>query len=686
MIKDKYIDLVKSRVDICQLAVDLHPETTLRTAGPHRKKCCCFFHSEKTPSLLLDSTINRYKCFGCGKSGDIISLVEESNGLDFNGAICFLLKMYCPDVDIPSIYEKNISEDIALQKQKETFYAYNEYAYEFFRGQYQANTSEALACRQYAERDKGGRWDEAYCQTIGLGYSPLKGNQFLSFAISKGLKTDILLQLGLIAEDEKQPGKYYDFYRGRLMIPQRDRYGRILTFTARSIDSQSYIKYLNGKDCLIYKKNQTIFGIDVALKAARQAGKVYLVEGAPDVMRLQSIGIGNAIATLGGTWSETQLNEFSKFGCSICFIPDNDVPKDGSKFGVGDQFVFKNGKTALEMGFNVSVRELPTAEHKQDPDSYLTDLSKWETLEEKDFILWYAQKHFETNPSNEDKISIINDVCSLLVLVTSDVQQTSILTELKDKYKKASVWKAALADAARKRQELRRQQALKKDDELKGFHFFRKGYHYYDIDAQGRERDWTNFIIRPLFLIADDKKPTRIFELENENRVKKTIELQQADVTKLDRFKEKIEGKGNFLFFERQDKYELFKAYIYEKTEEAQRVVQMGWNNLGEKGFYAFCNGIIYEGKWKPIDEYGIIRLENENFYLPAMSKFHKTNKTAFVNERRFIHDPKMDIAPELYFNMLHELYGDNGIVAFCFYIATLFRDIITDSTRSFLF
>ncbi len=62
-----------------------------------------------------------------------------------------------------------------------------------------------------------------------------------------------------------------------------------------------------------------------------------------------------------------------------------------------------------------------------------------------------TKARFETNPSNEDKISIINDVCSLLVLVTSDVQQTSILTELKDKYKKASVWKAALADAARKK-------------------------------------------------------------------------------------------------------------------------------------------------------------------------------------------------------------------------------------------
>lgn len=684
MIKDKYIDLVKSRVDICQLAVDLHPGFSLQPAGPHRKKCCCCFHTEKTPSLMLDSTTNRYKCFGCGKGGDVISFVEESKGLDFSGAVYFLLKMYCPDVDSHAVEEKLSESDKELRKQTETLYVYNQYAYDFFREQYQANTEEAVACRNYAESENGGRWDAVYCQTIGLGYSPLKDNQFLAYAKSKGLRLDILLQLGLIAENDKQPGNYYDFYRGRLMIPQRDRYGRIITFTARSIDPQSSIKYLNGKDCPIYSKNQSIFGIDVALKAARQTGKVYLVEGAPDVMRLQSIGIGNVIASLGGTWTPEQLKAFSHFGCSLCFIPDSDIPKPGNTFGTGEQFVFKNAKMALDMGFDVSVRELPTNGKKQDADSFITDLSKWESLKEMNYILWYAQKHFANNPPSETRTSIINEICNLLVLVQSDVQQTSILSELKEKYKKASVWKAALADAARKRQELRRQQALKKDDELEGFRFFRKGYHYYDIDAQGREHDWTNFIIRPLFLITDDKKPTRIFELENENRVTKTIELQQADVTKLDRFKEKIEGKGNFLFFERQDKYELFKAYIYEKTEEAQRVSQMGWNNLGEKGFYAFCNGIVYEGKWKPIDEYGIIRLENENFYLPAMSKFHKTNKSAFVNERRFIHDPKMDISPSLYFSMLHELYGDNGVIAFCFYIATLFRDIITDTTRSF--
>ncbi|MCF0187785.1 MAG: hypothetical protein HUJ98_15010, partial [Bacteroidaceae bacterium] len=293
-------------------------------------------------------------------------------------------------------------------------------------------------------------------------------------------------------------------------------------------------------------------------------------------------------------------------------------------------------------------------------------------------------KHYDNDSTIDDQRKVISDVCDLLINVRSEVLQTSLFTDLKEKYRRANVWKSAFADAARRMQEAKRRQASKKSDELEGYRFYRKGHHYYDLDPQGREREWTNFVIRPLFLIADEKHPSRIFELENENRVKKTIELQQADVTKLERFKEKIEGKGNYRFFEKQDKYELLKAFIYEKTEEAQRVPQMGWNNLGDKGFYAFCNGIVYEGKWQPIDEYGIIRLNNENFYLPAMSKFHKKNTAIFVNERRFLHAPKQEVSANEYFSLISELYGDNGIIAICYYLATLFRDIITDSTRSF--
>jgi DNA primase len=116
------------------------------------------------------------------------------------------------------------------------------------------------------------------------------------------------------------------------MIPQRDKYGRNLTFTARTMNPQASNKYLNGRDSLIYRKSNTVFGIDVAVKAARQSGKLFLVEGAPDVMRLQSIGISNVVATLGGSWSKEQLQLFSRFNCSLCFIPDSDILKDGKKF------------------------------------------------------------------------------------------------------------------------------------------------------------------------------------------------------------------------------------------------------------------------------------------------------------------------------------------------------------------
>ena len=171
-----------------------------------------------------------------------------------------------------------------------------------------------------------------------------------------------------------------------------------------------------------------------------------------------------------------------------------------------------------------------------------------------------------------------------------------------------------MLDAGRRLKEHKKRQALRKANELDGFRFFRKDNHYYDIDQQGREREWTNFVLKPLFLIIDEEKPTRIFELENDKGEKKTLELLQCDVTKLERFKEKIEGRGDFRFFEKQEKYEMLKAFMYDKTAEAQRVNLMGWNNIGNKGFYAFCNGIVYEGRWQAVDEYGMIRLGEEIF------------------------------------------------------------------------
>ena len=109
-LKDKYIDMVKSRVDIAQLVVDLSPGTVLKSSGPHRRKCCCVFHEERTPSLMLDLSLNRYKCFGCGKGGDVISFVQECQGLGFVDAVRWLLDTYCPDADANDLFEQRSAE------------------------------------------------------------------------------------------------------------------------------------------------------------------------------------------------------------------------------------------------------------------------------------------------------------------------------------------------------------------------------------------------------------------------------------------------------------------------------------------------------------------------------------------------------------------------------------------------
>lgn len=496
---------------------------------------------------------------------------------------------------------------------------------------------------------------------------------------------NILEELGLIRQEDGHPGVYYAVYRDRVIIPQRNKGNKIVTFTGRALSPHAESKYLNGCSSLVYQKNKCIFGIDVAHKAAKIKGKVYLTEGAPNVMRLQSLGVANAIASLGGVWTEDQLNEFRGFSCSLCFIPDADVPKNGARFGKGDEFVFKNARMATELGFQVSVKEIPAnGEHNEDVDSYVKTIEDWNNLTEKDFILWYTEKMYDENATQDDQLKVINDVCDILVHVQSETMQATLLGELKSQYKKGSIWKKALEEAAKRLQEQRRMIATRQNNDLAGYHFYRKGQHYYDIDSQGHEREWTNFVIRPLFLIHDEKRPTRIFELHNESGQKRTIELEQKDVTKLERFKEQIEGKGNYRFFEKNEKYEILKAYLYEKTEEAVRIIQMGWNDTGKFGFYTFCNGIVYKGAWQEVDEYGIIRLENENFYLPAMSKIHSQNRNMYINEKRYMHAPKREITRNEYFTAIVNLYGDNGIVALCFYMESLFRDIIIDSTRSF--
>ena len=182
-------------------------------------------------------------------------------------------------------------------------------------------------------------------------------------------------------------------------------------------DEDADCKYLNSADSELYHKSYSIFGIESAIRSAKKQGKLFLVEGAPDVMKLQSLDISNTIASLGGSWTDNQFQKLKDYrlqNCTLCFIPDSDIPKDGEELGAGFCNVIRNGALAMQQDFTVSVREIPndlTVEQpkKIDPDEFFCDKSDLNKLEEREFLIWAFEKKFDKNGIDIKKIEMLKD-------------------------------------------------------------------------------------------------------------------------------------------------------------------------------------------------------------------------------------------------------------------------------------
>ena len=214
-------------------------------------------------------------------------------------------------------------------------------------------------------------------------------------------------------------------FRHRIMIPIRNRWGRIIAYTARYIGNNPKApKYLNSPNSAVYAKGECLFGID---KASRERSAEYfiIVEGAPDVLRMQSIGYDNTVAALGTAWTDSQFERLKKYTTSLCFIPDSDV-SEGKPFGPGFEAVMTNGTAAVRKGFHVTVRELPFAEipvdangwdvkpGKNDADSFIHCREDYTSLKERLFIVWLAQKHFLVADSLVEERKCVSEIADLM--------------------------------------------------------------------------------------------------------------------------------------------------------------------------------------------------------------------------------------------------------------------------------
>lgn len=672
MISNSDIEKILDRADI----VDVVGQFVQLQRSGVRYKACCPFHQEDTPSFMVDQARGLWYCFGaCKEGGNVIKFVEKINNMNFPEACHWLADKY--GIDIEDKKEEKNPEELKAIRKRASMFAINEFAAQYFLANLQK--TEADAARAKIKQ----RWGEQYPQEQGIGYALPSWSAFADAAIKAGYSADLLVECGLIRKRKEGDG-YYDFYRDRIMIPIRDRFRNIIGWTARDMSEvDGTPKYLNSCQSDIYDKSDSIFGIDNAIRQAAKEEKFYCVEGAPDVMRLQSIGINNTIASLGAAWTKKQFYQIKRYATSLCFLPDADAIKPGEQYGTGIAAVIKSGQLAMECGFSVSVKEIPCGEGntKNDPDSYCTSRTKFKDLDEVDFITWYTGYAFKADGTTEDKSSAVSKIAQMVAMVGDEVKEQMYLEQLKKIYNHKNLWLTAINREKKKISESRadKTQTINRDL-LAKYGFFESNNCYYSTN-DGKEYQWSNFVMQPMFHIKDSLNPKRLYRIKNQNRQEEIVEMKQEDLVSLSKFKQKVEGLGNYIWLATEKEMTRLKMYLYEQTETAVEITQLGWQR---KGFYAFGNG-VFDTEWHPVDDYGIVRLGDKgNYYLPASSLIYRDDDKLFQFERRFVHLNYSGISMRDYFTKLVGVFGDNAKVGICFLLATLFRDVITGYTKSF--
>lgn len=656
MISQDTIDRILDAADIVQIIEDFIP---LKKRGVNLIACCPF-HSEKTPSFTIFPKTGTFKCFGCGEQGNAIGFLMRHENMSYPQALKWVARKYNIDIqeeNLTPIQEQEFREKEAMWIAND--YLSKEYAKVLMLPQYKF-------ARDYAYN----RWGERFCTQMSIGFCPRDSKIVEESCITDEIAEALHLR--------NKAG--YDFFGGRITIPIKDRQQHVIGFTSRVLD-ESKPKYMNSSDSLIYNKSKSIFGIDTSWREAAKKERFYLVEGAPDCMRLQCIGVYNSVATLGTAWTEAHFNILKRAASHLCFLPDADPPKEGEQFGPGINAVIKSGELAMQLGFSVSVKQIPVSDVKQDPDTFCTSLAIFQAIEEHDFILWLADLLFSDEMITENRSKSVNRIADLLARINDETKVDIYISRLL-KYSQKSVWKKSIERFRREHRENEaKEKAEKEEGLLKRYGFNVDKNKYYSIGDKGYY-EWSNFTMEPLFHIKDSISPKRIYILRNTFGIEELVEMKQEDLVSISKFKQKVEGLGNFVWCASEKELTKLKSYLYEKTETAVQISQLGWQ---KDGFFAFGNGIYYDNAFIKVDDYGIVRIKDKgNYYLPAHSKIYYNDSKLFQFERRFVHQELSSIALRKFSDHIFNVFGNNGKVGFCFYLATLFRDIVTRESRSF--
>ncbi|MBX6747766.1 MAG: DNA primase, partial [Acetobacteraceae bacterium] len=272
-------------------------------------KGCCPFHNEKTPSFYVYD--DHFHCFGCGAHGDAISFLMRAEGASFPEAVERLAAEAGMEVPKPS------PEARAREQRARDLHGVLAAAEAAFRRR--LHLPEGRAALDYLRRR--GLSDETIAR-FGLGWSGEGRGALAAELKAEGISPEQLAEAGLVRPREDGPG-FVDLFFNRVIFPIRDRRGRVISFGGRIL-GDGHPKYVNGPETALFRKRQSLYGLDLAREAAFRGATLVAVEGYMDVIALHQAGFGGAVAPLGTALTAEQLQVLWQVSAEpvLCFDGD----------------------------------------------------------------------------------------------------------------------------------------------------------------------------------------------------------------------------------------------------------------------------------------------------------------------------------------------------------------------------
>ena len=303
----------------------------------------CPFHDDHNPSMSVSSDKQMYKCFVCGNAGNVFNFIMEYEKVNYYEAVKIVADKLGISVNIKDIKHKK--EDNINKR----LYDMYDIAYRFYQNN--LNTTYGKVAKKYL---KDRKLNDDIISKFNIGLS-LNDTELSNILINKGYTNDEIVDSGL----SKSKGKnIYDLYVNRIMFPLYDLDGRVIAFSGRIYNKSDDSKYINTKETKIFIKGNTLYNYHNAKKLARKEKSIIIVEGFMDVIRLNSVGIENVVATMGTAVTKMQASLIEKLAPNIILMFD------------GDEAGNKATQSYLE-NYNNSNVQIVRLEDNLDPDEYI---------------------------------------------------------------------------------------------------------------------------------------------------------------------------------------------------------------------------------------------------------------------------------------------------------------------------